>query len=50
MGIDLTRGICTAYEGYVNVQSHWIKRGWFRQFVAVCDFKLFLYDISAELS
>lgn len=27
-----------------------VKRGWVRQFVVVCDFKLFLYDITAERS
>lgn len=49
MGIDPTRGIGTAYEGYVKVPKQGvIKRGWTRQFVVVCDFKLFLYDISAE--
>jgi serine/threonine-protein kinase MRCK len=49
MGIDPTRGIGTAYEGYVKVPKQGvIKRGWVRQFVVVCDFKLFLYDISAE--
>lgn len=69
LGIDPTRGIGTAYEGYVKVPkqggvkkgkfghpinnitqlSHFaFFAGWVRQFVVVCDFKLFLYDISAD--
>ncbi|XP_052270982.1 serine/threonine-protein kinase MRCK alpha-like isoform X3 [Dreissena polymorpha] len=49
MGIDVNKGIGTAYEGYVRVpRLGGIKKGWARLFVVVCDFKLFLFDIPPD--
>ncbi|XP_037606691.1 serine/threonine-protein kinase MRCK beta isoform X3 [Sebastes umbrosus] len=45
-GIDVQRGIGTAYKGYVRIpKPSGVKKGWQRAFALVSDCKLFLYDI-----
>ncbi|XP_023808628.1 serine/threonine-protein kinase MRCK beta isoform X2 [Oryzias latipes] len=45
-GIDVQRGIGTAYRGYVRIpKPSGVKKGWQRAFAIVSDCKLFLYDV-----
>ncbi|XP_047429672.1 serine/threonine-protein kinase MRCK beta [Mugil cephalus] len=45
-GVDVQRGIGTAYKGYVRVpKPSGVKKGWQRAFAVASDCKLLLYDV-----
>ncbi|KAL8613630.1 hypothetical protein ACOMHN_022049 [Nucella lapillus] len=49
IGTDLTKGGGTVYEGFVRVpRIGGIKKGWVREYIVICDFKLFFYEIPAD--
>ncbi|XP_053193269.1 serine/threonine-protein kinase MRCK beta [Scomber japonicus] len=46
-GVDVQRGIGTAYKGYVRIpKPSGVKKGWQRAFAVVSDCKLFLFDVA----
>ncbi|KAL8615672.1 hypothetical protein ACOMHN_034822 [Nucella lapillus] len=49
IGSDLNKAGGTMYEGIVRVpRNGGIKKGWVREYMVVCDFKLFFYEIPPD--
>ncbi|CAN9508009.1 unnamed protein product [Ophioblennius macclurei] len=45
-GVDVQRGMGTAYQGYVRVpKPSGVKKGWQRAFAIISDCKFFLFDV-----
>ncbi|CAG5119390.1 unnamed protein product, partial [Candidula unifasciata] len=45
----IEKGQCLTCEGFVRIpRLGGIKKGWVREYMVICDFKIFLYEISTE--
>ncbi|CAL1542564.1 unnamed protein product [Lymnaea stagnalis] len=45
-GAEVSKGQGVVYEGFVKIpKPGGIKRGWAREYLVVCDFKLFIYEV-----
>ncbi|XP_076464041.1 serine/threonine-protein kinase MRCK alpha-like isoform X3 [Babylonia areolata] len=49
IGTELNKGVGTMYEGPVRVpRNGGIKKGWVREYLVICDYKLFFYEIPTD--
>ncbi|KAK7103526.1 hypothetical protein V1264_018406 [Littorina saxatilis] len=49
LGADLNKGGGTMFEAFVRVpRNGGIKKGWVREYMVICDFKLFFYEVPAD--
>ncbi|XP_059170466.1 serine/threonine-protein kinase MRCK alpha-like isoform X3 [Physella acuta] len=47
--LDLNKGQGTVFEGFVRMpRQGGIKKGWVKEYMVICDFKLFLYEVAAD--